>query len=75
MHPVNILRIFAFSLVLRHSNSNNTFFNSLRVFWDTLYSSVQGVSKKCTPFQIQIIQVCIRYKMGQLTAEQQIFKS
>jgi hypothetical protein len=24
MHPVNILRIFVFSLVLGHSNSNNT---------------------------------------------------
>jgi hypothetical protein len=26
VHPVNILRIFAFSLVLGHSNSNNTLF-------------------------------------------------
>ena len=37
MHPVNILRIFAFSLdlVLGHSNSNNTlrYFNSFGVFW------------------------------------------
>ena len=34
MHPVNILRIFAFSLVLGHSNSNNTLliFNSFGVF-------------------------------------------
>ena len=26
-------------------------------------------------FKVSIIQVCIRYKMGQLTAEQRIFKS
>jgi hypothetical protein len=37
MHPVNILRIFAFSLVIRRSNANNTLFNSFGFFQDTLY--------------------------------------
>jgi hypothetical protein len=32
MHLVNILRIFAFSLVLGHSNFNNTYFNGFRGF-------------------------------------------
>ena len=32
MQPVNILRIFAFSLVLGHSNSNNTLFQIVLVF-------------------------------------------
>ena len=41
MHLVNILRIFAFSLVLGHSNFNNTYFNGFSVFFghpDTVVS-------------------------------------
>jgi hypothetical protein len=50
MHLVNILRIITFSCLERHSNFNNSDFNSFRVFWDTLYS----VYKKNWTFQIQI---------------------
>jgi hypothetical protein len=37
MHLVNILRIITFSCLERHSNFNNSDFNSF--FWDTLYST------------------------------------
>jgi hypothetical protein len=37
MHLVNILRVITFSCLERHSNFNNSDFNSFRFFWDTLY--------------------------------------
>jgi hypothetical protein len=46
MHLFDILRIITFSCLERHSNFNNSDFNSFRFFWDTLYRVSQ---KKLTP--------------------------
>ena len=53
MHPLNILRIFAFSLVLRHSYSSNTLFQIffLGFFGNPVIMYVEVCRAKITCFR------------------------